>query len=90
MVQENTVFVLQMHLSKSMGNRGHGYAACFSGASRAVSPAQHLPKGTTAGIRQVASLKTHSSQKAGEKPKYVCQMTTVCVSKPCHEDNQIY
>lgn len=90
MGRENTVFVLQMQLSKSMGNRGHGYAVCLSGASGAVSPAQPLPKGTTAGIREVASLQTRSSQKRGEKQKSVCQMTTVHVSKPCHEDNQIY
>lgn len=90
MIQENTVFILQMQLSKSMGNRGRGCAACLSGASGAVSPAQPLPKVTTAVIREVASSKTGSSRRRGVKPKYVCQMRTVCVSKPHHEDNWLY
>lgn len=61
MIQENTVFILQTQLSKSMGNRGHSYAACLRGASGAVSPAQPLLKVTTAVTREVASSKTGSS-----------------------------
>lgn len=90
MIQEKTVFIFQMQLSKSMGNRGRGYAACSSGASGADSPAQPLLKVTTAVIGEVVSSKTGSFRQRGEKPKYVCQMRTVCVSKPHLEDNQLY
>lgn len=82
MIQENTVFILQRQLSKSMGSRGHGYAACLSGASGAVSPAQPLPQVTTAVIREIPSSKTGSSPQRGEKPECVSNEDRTCVKTP--------
>lgn len=76
MIQENTVFILQLQPNKSMGNRGRGYTARLSGASRAVSPA--TSKSDNCGNQRGSKLKDRQLlTERGEISVCVCQMRTV-------------
>lgn len=81
MIQENTVFILQLQLNKSMGNRGRGYAARLSGASRAVSPA--TSKSDNCSNRRGSKLKDRQLlTERGESSVCVSNEDSMCVKPP--------